>query len=146
MMFQPGHPSRFQVVGAQLGLPTDSQGQMPLTYLKELQDHYARVSIALQSARPQARQVLLPQTNLSANQPSQNTTILQTALKANPHIDFGGIPQDWITNLPPQRLEASIKAYISERQPVNKSHIAGNTPHMPPRLPVPGPATTNPRI
>jgi hypothetical protein len=154
LKFQANHPSKFHLIGAQLGLPTDPQsGQIPWMHLRELQDYYNRVSVALQNARnPQGRQIPFSSTNPNlgatlnaANQLALNNNMLQSVMKAYPHIDFGGITQDMVANLPSPRFESRIRSYITERQGANNGQVSGNTPHMPPRTPVPGPTPMNPR-
>jgi hypothetical protein len=128
------------VIGIQLGLPTDPQtGQLPWQYVKDLQEHYTRVSIALQSARnPPQRPPPIP-ANIAAQGPAQNALMLQSVVKTYPHIDFGGITPDMVTNLPHQRFESRLRLYITERgQAIGNNLLPGNPPYMPSRTPVPG--------
>jgi len=130
----------------QLGLPTEQAWQ----YAKDLQEYYSRVSVALQTAKnPQGRPGAFPgavaPNTLPPNQHQLNSSMLQNVIKNYPHIDFTGITSEMITNFPPQRFEARIRAYITERtQAVNNSTGPGNAPHMPSRTPVPSSVMVNP--
>jgi hypothetical protein len=135
---QANHPSKFHVIGAQLGLPTDQAGQLPWQYVKELQEQYTRVSIALQSARNTPQHPNPLPASIAAHQPALNATMLQSVSKAYPHIDFSGITPELVTNLPNQRFETRLRAYIAERGQPTGSSLLANPPHMPPRTPVPG--------
>lgn len=119
------------------------------------QAHQAQVQAQAAQAQAQAQaqtgRPTLPQGTMHGNPGPMNLNILQNATKTYPSIDFSGITQEIVMNLPSQRFEARIKSYISERlsngNNVNNAGLQAHTPQMPPRTPVPGPAAApNPRI